>query len=175
MVLELLVENVTQVTITPFVEYQLLPDGTPGWGIVSNNNWIKTENRLVALQEEIVVVRQTVENVDQGLDETLVDFQSQIDNEAIERSAADGALQAQIPTNPSLNARFSGRSVTASVPSIFNHNLGLLPSVTVIRQVGLSGGVDVTSAFDTLIAHNNANQVSVTVGVTGTYTIICQT
>lgn len=172
MVLEPLTENVTVLTITPFLQLELLPSGEEGWGVKTNNNWIRLENSFQGLSEEITVTRQTVESIDQGLDDTLSSFQSQIDNEAIERSAADAALQAQIPPNISVNARFSGRPMTAGAGSAFTHNLGKLCSVTVIRETG-SGGIDVTGAFDTLITHNSANQVTVKVGITGSYTILC--
>lgn len=174
MVLELLTTDVTQTVITPFIQYTLLPKGSQNWGIVTNNNWIKTECKFQEQADAIVANTTLIENVDEGLNDTLTDFQSQIDNEAIERSAADAALQVQIPSNPSLTARFTGRSLTASTPAVFNHNFGVLPSVAVIREVG-AGGVDITSAFDTLVTHNNSTQVSVQVGISGTYTIVCNT
>ncbi len=174
MVLALLTTQITETVITPFVQYTLLPDGTQNWGIVTNNNWIKTECKFQEQADAIAANETLINTVDEGIDDTLTDFQSQIDNEAIERSAADAALQAQIPLSPSITARFTGRNMTTGSASVFNHNLGVLPSVAVIREIG-SGGVDTTSAFDTLISHNNDTQVSVQVGLTGVYTIVCNT
>lgn len=172
MVLPPLTENVTEITITPFLQLELLPSGEENWGIRTNNNWIRVENSFQEISNEITVTRQEVNSIGDGLDQTLTDFQSQIDNEAIERAAGDAALQAQIPPNQAVNARFSGRPMTTGAASSFTHNLGKLCAVSVIREVG-AGGVDVSNAFDTLVTHNSLNQISVTVGITGTYTILC--
>ncbi len=172
MVLEPLTENVTVLTITPFLELELLPSGEEGWGIKTNNNMIRLENSFQGLSEELTVTRQEVNGIGDGLDNTLTGFQSQIDNEAIQRAAGDAALQVQIPPNIAVSARFSGRPIAGGSSSSFTHNLGKLCAVTVIKEIG-AGGLDVTNAFDTLANHNNVNQVTVSVGVTGTYTILC--
>jgi hypothetical protein len=174
MVLEVLTENVGTLTITPFLQLELLPTGEPEWGIKTNNNLIRIECSLQSLSEELTVTRQAIESVGIGLDEDIAEIRSAVENEAIERSAADAALQAQIPPNIAVTARFSGRSMTAGSGSSFTHNLGKICAVSVIREIG-SGGVDVSNAFDTIVAHNSPNQVTVTVGITGTYTILCIT
>lgn len=172
MVLEPLTENVETIVITPFLQLELLPSGEPGWGVKTNNNMIRLENFIQSLSEEITVVRQFANSIDAGLEEDVTDIRSAVENEAIERVAGDAALQAQIPSNIAVTARFSGRSMTASAASAFTHNLGKFPVVAVKRETG-GGAIDVTNAFDTSINDNSVNQVSVTVGVSGTYTIIC--
>lgn len=172
MALEPLTQNVSVLTITPFLHLELLPTGAEGWGIKTNNNFIHVENFVQSLQEELTVVRQSVDTLDLGLDEQIDEIRSAVENEAIERAAADAALQAQIPPNLATTARFSGRTMTAGSASIFTHNLGKFCMVSIIREVG-SGGVDVSNAFDTVVTHNSINQISVTVGVSGTYTILC--
>ena len=172
MVLEPLTENVAVLTITPFLQLELLPSGEESWGIKTNNNWIRVENSFQGISEELTVTRNTVDILGDGLEDTLSGFQSQIDNEAILRAAGDAALQVQIPPNIAATARFSGRAITGGASSSFTHNLGKLCAVAVIKEIG-GGGLDVTSAFDTVANHNSVNQVTVTVGVTGTYTILC--
>lgn len=173
MAFELLDDNVEERTITPFLELELLPDGHPDWGLVTNNNFIRVENETQSLAEEIAVLRRAIDEVRNGLDGELQIFRGELQNEAIQRSAADAALQAQIPSGFVGMVRFSGRTMTAGAATLFNHDLGRFPQVTVIREVGGSGGVDVSNAYDTVVAHNNPNQISVTVGISGTYTIIC--
>jgi len=163
MVLDPLPENVTTTVITPYLELKLLPKSAPGWDLTTNNNWIKVENAFLELEEQVSVVRHSMDSVDAQI----VEIRSEVENEAILRSQADADLQAQI-----LRARFSGRPLTTGAFTTFLHNLGMFPQVSVIRELGASG-VDVTNAFDTLITHTDANHISVTVGVSGTYTIIC--
>lgn len=152
-------ENVTSVVITPYLQLRLLPKGAPDWDLTTNNNWIKVENAILGLEEEITVVRAMMDNVDSDV----VIIRGEVQNEAISRSAAIAAL----------HARFTGVPMTAGAATAFLHNLGAFPQVTVIRQVGINQGVDITNAFDTVITHDSLNRIFVTVGVSGTYTIIC--
>jgi hypothetical protein len=161
MVLDPLPENVTTTVITPYLELKLLPKSAPGWDLVTNNNWIKVENAFLELEEQVSVVRHSMD----AFDAKIVEIKSDVENEAIIRYQED-QLRA-------LHTRFSHRALTASSATAFTHSLGMFPQVSVIREIGLSQGVDVTNAFDTLITHTDANQVTVTVGVSGTYTIIC--
>ena len=172
MVLPPLTENVTELTITPFLQLELAPKGEETWDLITNNNWIRVENAIESLSGELAVTRQNVDAITVGLDDEIDAINSRVDNEAIERSAADAALQAQIPPNIAVCARFSGRSMTAGATEFFTHNLGKFPIVAVKREVG-SGTVDVSNAFDTVVNDNNPNQISVSVGETGTYTIVC--
>ena len=164
MALDPLPENVTITVTTPYLELKLLPKSAPGWDLVTNNNWIKVENAFLELEEQVSVVRHSMDSVDAQI----VEIRSEVENEAILRSQADDALQAQI-----LRARFSNRSLTTGAATLFWHKLGMFPQVSVIREVGVSQGVDVTNAFDTLVTHTDTDYITVTIGVSGTYTIIC--
>jgi hypothetical protein len=178
MSLPLLTTNVTEVVITPFLELSLQPSGSPGWGLVTNNNLIKLENFTQTQSETITALQQTVDNALSSLNASFTLLQSDVQDEAIDRSNQDANLQSQIdaiPDNLSLTTRFVNRALTANSPATLVHNLGLFPAVTIIRQIGVSGGTDVTHYFDTVIQHNGPNQIIVTVGVGGVYTIICNT
>jgi len=161
MVTNLLAENVTSTVITPYLQLKLLPRHASDWDLVTNNNWIKVDNATLELEEEISVVRQAMDNVDQKL----VFIESTVQDEAIARSQGD-AVRPRF-------SRFSNRPMTTGSSTLFTHNLGRFPQVSVIREIGASQGVDVTNAFDTLVTHASLNQISVTIGISGTYTIIC--
>jgi len=178
MSLPLLTTNVTEVVITPFLELSLQPSGSPGWGLVTNNNLIKLENFIETQSGAITTIQQTVDNALLSLNAGFTQLQSDVQNEAIERSEQDANLQTQIdaiPDNLSLTTRFTNRALTANSPATLVHNLGAFPAVTIVRQIGISGGTDVTHYFDTSVQHNGPNQIIVTVGVSGVYTIICNT
>ena len=170
--MDLLTENVVATIITPYVQLKLLPKGSPDWGLETNNNWIKVDNAIQSLEEEVTIARQSIDNIGVNLDVEITSIRSAVENEAIERSDADAALQAQIPSNIAVYARFSNCTLTAGSSTLFTHILGKFPQVSVIRQIGV-GGIDVTNAFDTLVQHIDVNQISITVGISGTYTIIC--
>jgi len=153
--------NVTTTVITPYLELKLLPKSAPDWDLVTNNNWIKVENAFLNLEEQVLVFSQSVDS----FSARITDVNSAVENEAILRSQAD-ELRA-------LRVRFSHRTLTTSAATAFTHNLEDFPQVSVIREIGASQGVDVTNAFDTLITHTSINQISVTIGISGTYTIIC--
>jgi hypothetical protein len=153
-------ENVTTVVITPYLQLRLLPKGAPDWDLSTNNNWIKVENAVLGLEEEIQVILGLVDVV---LDTQITEIRSEVQNEAIARSVAIAALHARFTNVP--------MTVGSAVP--FVHDLGAFPQVSVIRQIGVNQGADVTNAFDTLITHDGVNKVFITVGISGTYTIIC--
>lgn len=90
MSLPLLEENVTEVTITPFLQMQLLPDGYESWGIVFNNNMIRIENYIETLSEQTTIAQQTSQAALDMVDLKYVEMQSLIEDEAIKRSEADG-------------------------------------------------------------------------------------
>jgi len=165
---ELLNENVQDIIITPFLKLELLPTGHPNWGLVTNNNFIRVENALQFYAEQVAVVRGSVDSLSPSFNRQLRDVQSMIENETMARIGADTTLQNQI-----LRARFSSRTMSASVSSTFIHNLGRFPSVSIIKEIGVGSGVDVTNAFDTFIIHTDINQIDLTVGVNGNYTVIC--
>lgn len=152
-------ENVTSVVVTPYLQLRLLPHGAPDWDLSTNNNWIKVENTILGLEEEIFVVRESMDAVD----EKITEIRAEVQNETIARSAAIADLHARFTSIP--------MTVGAAVP--FVHDLGVFPQVSVIKQIGVNQGVEVTNAFDTLITHDSPNRIFVTVGVSGTYTIIC--
>lgn len=164
---ELLSENVQDVIITPFLKLELLPTGHPNWGLVTNNNFIRVENTLQFYAEQVTVVRNSIDSWSLGFNTRLTEARSMVESEIIARVNAVEALQEQI-----LRARFTGQGMVTGVSSAFVHNLGILPMVSVIKEVG-AGGIDVTNAFDTLIVHSSVNQVDITVGASGNYTVIC--
>jgi hypothetical protein len=176
MSLPLLASNVTDLVVTPFLRLELMPQHYPDWGRRTNNNWIRLENEAQMAAEELSVVRHMVEGAIINLRNDFVTLQSSVQNEAILRSSADAFLQGQInaiPTNLSLTVRFVDETLIASIPVNFNHDLGVFPRVAVIRQIGAVAGIDVTGYFDTVVTHNSFNQIVVSVGVSGLYTIIC--
>lgn len=162
---ELLNENVQEIVITPFLKLELLPTGHANWGLVTNNNFIRVENASQSCVEQVTVLRDSMTTWSSGFEDELRTVQSMVEAETIERVNAIDNLQAQI-----LRARFSGRAMIAGTPSTFIHNLNMFPQVTVIKE---NSGLDVTNAFDTVIVHTNVNQISLTVGVNGTYTVVC--
>ena len=161
MATDLLPVNVTATVITPYLELKLLPKGAPDWDLVTNNNWIKVENAFLNLEELFLVTEQSVNS----FSDRITGVMSAVENEAILRSQED-ELRA-------LRVRFSHRTLTTGAATAFTHSLGNFPQVSVIKEVTPTSGVDVTNAFDTLVTHPDVNQISVTIGVSGTYTIIC--
>lgn len=168
MALTPLADNVLEITITPFLGLELLPDNSPDWGLVVNNNLIKLECGVQKNSEELAVTRNTLDNTVLEQNESIVAIQSAVENEAILRAQGDANLQAQIPSNPARVERFTGQALGTTATSLF-HGLGGFPRVTIVRE---SDGIDVTGHFDTVIKNLTVNDVQLTVGAAGTYTIV---
>lgn len=164
--------NVTTIVITPFLQLELLPDGAPNWGAVTNNNWIKVENKTEEQQALIDALDTRLTTSIASLEEDIGILTSEVENEAIARSQGDQDLQDQIDVIQTVGAtvfRQTGIALTGGVPLNIVHNLGSSPLVDLFRE---SDGVVVSNLDDTIIKHIDVNTVSVEVGATEVYTLV---
>ena len=159
-----LITNVDVLTLTPYLQLELMPTDYPGWGIRTNNNWIKMDNASKAQGEEIATIRLTVNSSLTLFRSEIATINSKVESEAILRSAGDAAIVANLNI-----VRYTGQALSPT-ERIFTHNRGNFPQVTVINE---ATGYDVTGNYDTFIRHISGTQVGVKVGVAGTFTVIC--
>lgn len=164
MALVLINTNVTELTITPFLELELMPDDYLDWGLITNNNLIKIENKIQAQQEEITTTRLSVNSSLTQFQADITEINSAVENEAIARAAADAAIIDNLNV-----VRFTNVSLGTTEVAL-NHSRGNYIQVTVINE---TTGYDVTSHYDTFVRHLSVDEVGIKVGVSGMYTIIC--
>lgn len=164
--------NVTTTIITPFMQLELLPDGASNWGIVTNNNWIKVENKTEEQQASIEALDTDLNTSIASLEADIGVLASQVENEAIARAQGEQDLQDQIDTIQVVGAtvfRQTSIVLAAGVPSNVSHSLGRCPLIDIFRE---SDGVVVTHHYDTIIKHLDVNTASIEVGAAGTYTFM---
>lgn len=170
--LPILDDNVTTLTITPFIQLELLPDGAQDWGLTTNNNLIRLENKIEEQQAIFEALDISVADSIAAIELDVNTVSTELDAEAVIRAQADQDLQDQIDSISIVGAsifRQSGTALAANTPQAVAHGLGHMPLVDIVRE---SDGVVVTHHYDTVISHSDNNTIQVTVGTAGNYTVM---